>query len=171
MEDRGNERGDKRPIRALLVVFSYHHKNTEKIARALAQVLDAQVRTPREVSPEELQTYDLVGFGSGIYSEQHHESLLDLADRLPKGANRKAFLFSTCGPPEIGMSQEYIARCHSRLRDKLQSRGYVIIGDFCCLGWNTMSFLRFFGGINKGRPDAQDLKRAEEFASKLRQSF
>ena len=72
---------------------------------------------------------------------------------------------------EIGMSQEYIARCHSRLRDRLQSRGYEIIGDFCCLGWNTNSFLRFFGGINKGRPDAQDLKLAEEFVSKLRQSL
>lgn len=171
MEDRGNGPGDKRPIKALLVVFSYHHKNTEKVARAMAQVLDAKVLAPREVSPEELEGYDIVGFGSGIYSEQHHESLLDLADRLPKAATRKAFLFSTCGAPEIGMSQEYIARCHFRLRDKLQSRGYEIIGDFCCLGWNTNSFLRFFGGINKGRPDAQDLKRAEEFARKLRQSF
>jgi len=168
MEDRGNGTGDKMPIRALLVVFSYHHKNTEKIARAMAQVLDAQIRTPQEVSPEELQGYDLVGFGSGIYSEQHHESLLDLADRMPKVANGKAFLFSTCGAPKIGMSQEYIARCHSRLRDKLQSRGYKIIDEFCCLGWNTNSFLRFFGGINKGRPDAEDLKRAEEFARKLR---
>ena len=171
MEDRRTGFGDKRPIRALLVVFSYHHKNTEKIARTMAQVLDADVRTPREVRPESVQAYDIVGFGSGIYGEQHHESLLDLADRLPKVAHRKAFLFSTCGAPEIGMSQEYIARCHFRLRDRLQSRGYEIMGDFCCLGWNTNSFLRFFGGINKGRPDADDLKRAEEFAREVSNSI
>jgi flavodoxin len=38
------------------------------------------------------------------------------------------------------------------------------------LGFNTNSFLKLFGGINKGRPNAEDLKRAEEFAQKLKQS-
>jgi hypothetical protein len=26
----------------------------------------------------------------------------------------------------------------------------MVIGEFGCAGWNTNSFLRFFGGLNKG---------------------
>ena len=31
------------PGRSLIVLFSYHHKNTEKIAKAMAKLLDAQI--------------------------------------------------------------------------------------------------------------------------------
>ena len=33
-------------MKTLLVVFSYHHNNTEKIAKVIAKVLDAQIKTP-----------------------------------------------------------------------------------------------------------------------------
>ena len=74
--------GDPKAVRSLVVVFSYHHGNTEKVANAIAKVLGAEVRTPQQVDPEELREYDLIGFGSGIYSARHHESLLELADKL-----------------------------------------------------------------------------------------
>ena len=159
-------------MKSLVIVFSYHHKNTEKIARVFAKVLDAQVRTPQQVSPGELEGYDLVGFGSGIYSGKNHGSLLELADRLPHVDNRRAFIFSTCGVPVAVAGVEYLAdytvKSHSLLREKLQSRGYVIIDEFGCAGFNTNSFLKLFGGLNKGRPNADDLKHAEEFAENLK---
>ena len=40
---------------------------------------------------------------------------------------------------------------HSLLREKLESKGYLIVDEFNCAGYNTNSFLRFFGGSNKGR--------------------
>jgi flavodoxin len=49
-------------MKSLIVLVSYHHKNTQKIAEVMAKVLDAQIKTPRQTSPEELQQYDLVGF-------------------------------------------------------------------------------------------------------------
>jgi flavodoxin len=49
----------------------------------------------------------------------------------------------------------------------LELKGYVIVDEFNCGGFNTNSFLKYFGGINKGKPDAEDLKRAEEFAQNL----
>jgi flavodoxin len=157
--------------KALLVVYSYHHKNTETIAKAFAQVLDATIVNPQEVRPTELGGYDLVGFGSGIDSGKHYAPLLDLADRLPQVANRKAFIFSTCGVPAFGFSQGFVLKNHTALRDKLLSKGYKIVDEFGCVGWNTNSFLRFFGGLNKGRPNAEDLKRAEEFARNLEQKM
>ena len=50
-------------MKSLLVLYSYHHKNTEKVAKAFAKVLNAQIKTPRQTVPEELQEYDLIGFG------------------------------------------------------------------------------------------------------------
>lgn len=157
--------------RALLVVYSYHHKNTETIAKAFAPVLAAKIVTPQEVDSTEVAGYDLVGFGSGIDSGKHYAPLLDLADRLPQVANRKAFIFSTCGAPAFGVTQSFILKNHSALREKLEAKGYTIVGEFGCPGFNTNMFLRYFGGLNKGRPNAEDLKRAEDFARGLTQKM
>ena len=64
----------------------------------------------------------------------------------------------------------YVAKNHSSLREKLQSKGYMIVDEFSCAGFNTNSFNKLFGGINKGRPNAEDLKQAEEFAQNLKQN-
>ena len=156
-------------MKCLLILLSYHHENTEKIASVIAGVLDAQIKNPQQVDLEQLQGYDLIGFGSGIYDSKHHRSLFDLIERLPQVTDKKAFIFSTCGVPGIGMNEEYITNNHAPLREKLQSKGYVIIDEFSCLGYNTNSFLSAFGGINKGRPNADDLKHAEEFALNLKE--
>ena len=155
-------------MRTLLVVYSYHHNNTEKIAKVIARVLEARIRTPQQLDLEELLGYDLVGFGSGIYGEKHHEFLLELADRLPRVTDRKAFIFSTYGGPAEG---EFVVKNHTPLREKLKSKGYLIVDEFSCPGLNTNSFLRYFGGLNKGRPNAEDLKNAEEFARRLKQGL
>lgn len=153
------------PMKSLLVLFSYHHNNTEKIANVFAKVLDAEIKTPQQLDPEELQECSLVGFGSGIYGAEHHKLLLDLADNLPQVTDRKAFLFST------STNLEPLSKTHSPLREKLQSKGYSIVDEFTCAGFNTNSFLKFFGGINKGRPNAKDLKHAEEFAQNLKRNL
>ena len=65
----------------------------------------------------------------------------------------------------------YIAENHSSLREKLQFKGYLIVDEFSCAGFNTNSFLKLFGGINKGRPNAEDLKNVEKFAQNLKQNL
>ena len=154
-------------MKHLLVLYSYHHKNTEKVAKVFAKVLDAQIKTPQQTNPEELQEYSLLGFGSGIYGAKHHEFLLDLVDKLPHVTNRNAFIFSTSAM----MGKAKVAEDHSLLREKLQSKGYLIVDEFACKGFNTNSFMKYFGGMNKGRPNAEDLKRAEEFAQNLKQNL
>jgi len=161
--EKTTEVTSKSPIKSLLVVFSYHHMSTMKVAQTIANVLGAQIKNPQEINPEDLQNYDLVGFGSGIYDAKHHKFLLELAGKLPKISNKKAFLFSTAGITGF----KKVVDDHSELRSKLQSKGYSIVGDFGCKGFNTNSFLKYFGGMNKGRPNANDLGRAEEFAQNL----
>jgi flavodoxin len=151
-------------MKSLIVVYSYHHNNTQKVAQAMAKVLDAQVKSPQQTNPEELNQYHLVGFGAGIDSGKHYKELLDFADTLPQVTEKKAFLFSTSGVT----GEKKLAKDHSTLREKLQTKGYLIVDEFQCKGFNTNLFLKYFGGINKGRPNEEDLKHAEAFAEKLK---
>lgn len=173
MEEDENAPKGAPPIKSLVIVFSYHNKNTEKIAGVFAEVLGAGMKTPQDVNPEGLDEFELIGFGSGVYGEKHHASILGLADKLPRADGKLAFIFSTFGAPASWAKgeqlKEFVAKNHSLLRGKLQSRGYVIVDEFSCPGLNTNSFLRFFGGLNKGRPNAEDFKAAEEFARGLAQ--
>jgi flavodoxin len=163
MKTKTNELKPPLSMKILLILYSYHHNNTEKIANIFAKILDAPIKSPQQIIPEELQEYDLIGFGSGIYGEKHHEYLLDFADTLPPVVNRKAFIFSTSAIT----GKAKMAKDHSTLREKLHSKGYIIIDEFNCKGFNTNNFLKFFGGMNKGRPNAEDLNHAEAFAQNL----
>jgi len=152
-------------MNSLILLYSYHHNNTEKIANVFSSVLDAPVKKTEDVTPEELNEYDLVGFGSGIYSDKHHPSMLEFVDRLPIRSGKKAFLFSTAGIS----SKAKTTTDHSHIRKKLENKGYTVIGEFQCAGFNTNSFLKYFGGMNKGRPNAQDLQEVETLAKNMKQ--
>ena len=139
-------------MKCLIVVCSYHHNNTQKIAEVFEKVLDAQMKSPQQTNPEEVPKYDLVGFGSGIDSGKNYKELLDFADKLPQVTDKKAFAFSTSGMP-VGISgqqrvEEYTSKCHTILKETLQSKGFTIVGEFGCAGFNTNKFLKYFGGIN-----------------------
>ena len=131
----------------------------------MAKVLDAPLKTLSEIKLTDLSEYSLIGFGSGIDSGKHYRPLLDFVDTLPPVQNKKAFIFSTSAI----QGTDKVAQDHSLLREKLQSKGYQIVNEFSCKGFNTNSFLKYFGGMNKGRPNAEDLKHAENFALNLKQ--
>jgi flavodoxin len=145
-------------MKALIIYMSIHHGNTEKIAKAMAEELGAEIRKPGEVEIASLSAYDLIGFGSGIYFWKHHKALLELADKLP-AMRRKAFIFSTSG--QSGPSS------HRALKEKLQAKGFEVVGEFHCKGWDTWGPNKLVGGLSKGRPSEKDLEDARAFARGL----
>jgi flavodoxin len=149
-------------MKTLIICFSHHHKNTERIALVFARALDAEVKSPSEVDSTNLSEYDLVGFGSGISFGKHYKDQLVLADKLPKVTNTKAFIFSTSGQTNNG------PKFHSKLREALESKGFSIVGEFNCAGFDTYGALKIFGGIQKGHPNEDDLNQAETFALDLK---
>jgi flavodoxin len=150
--------------KALVVVYSYHHMNTEKIARVMAEKLKANLNHPGNIDIEEIKDYNLVGFGAGIDSGKHYEPVLKLAADLPMVKNKMAFIFSTSAI----FGEKKMISDHAALRDILISKGYDIVGEFSCPGFNTNSFIKYFGGMNRGRPNAEDLAKAEDFAAGLK---
>lgn len=151
-------------MKTIIIYISIHHGNTEKIAKAIANVLRAKLVKPNEVKPNEILNYDLIGFGSGIYFSRYHRSLIDFVKKMPLVQNKKAFIFSTSGRKESAIFNQFA----KNFKKILIAKGFKIVGEFNCLGFDTFGLLKLTGGINKNRPSEQDLKRAEEFAKNLK---
>lgn len=166
--------GDEKGNEAVLIVLAASPSgSTTKVARVLGKVLEAKIVGPEAAATENLDRYTLVGFGSGIFRATNHPALLQAVGSLPPGSKGKAFLFSTCGIPTRFATEErlsaYVHDNHGALRKKLQEKGYQVVGEFGCPGFNDNRFLKLFGGLNRGHPDEVDLERAAAFARDLRQ--
>jgi flavodoxin len=153
-------------MKAIIIYISVHHGNTERIARVMANTLEAVFLQVRDTDANMLGQYDLIGFGSGIYFGRHHKSLLDFIDKLPTMKHKKAFIFSTSGLRKIPFVHDF----DKPLMKKLKRKGFDIIGEFSCRGLDTYRATKLVGGINKGRPNAGDLRQAEDFAESLKNS-
>ena len=151
-------------MKSIIVLHSYHHNNTRKVAEAIGKVIGAIIKSPLEMKEEELREYNLIGFGSGIDSGKHYKELLDFVDKLSSVDGKKCFIFSTSAI----QGKIKVADDHAKVRKTLQSKGYEVVGEFSCKGFNTNSFLKYIGGMNKKRPNDQDIQNAERFALKLR---
>ncbi|MDD5246657.1 MAG: flavodoxin family protein [Candidatus Omnitrophica bacterium] len=145
-------------MKTLIIYHSEGHKNTEKVARAIQEVLGADLVEESKVDFNSLQQYDLIGFGAGIYFSAHHAALNDFAGKLPE-LNKNVFIFSTSG---IGT-----VRFHKALKKILEQKKCWIVGEFSCKAFDTFGPLKLVGGINKGRPNEADLENARKFARSL----
>lgn len=130
----------------------------------MANVLSADLLRVEQVDINVLAEYDLIGFGSGIYFGKYHKGLLELVDKLPRVENKEAFIFSTSGLRKMRFIHDF----DKPLKEKLLEKGFNIIGEFSCRGFDTSRAAKIVGGINKGRPNAKDLKQAEDFAKSLK---
>ncbi len=149
-------------MKSLIICSSIHHQNTFKIAKAMAEFLNCPVIRTEDVKIEELKEYDLIGFGSGVYLWKNHRDLIKLAGNLPNMSGKSSFIFSTSGDKNQDMQ-----KWHKPLRDKLIQKGFKILDEFNCLGWDTIGPLKLFGGFNKGRPNEKDLENAKNFANNI----
>jgi flavodoxin len=150
-------------MKTLIVYASVHHKNTEKVAKVIAAELGADLVSVGEAQPETLTAHDLIGFGSGIYYMKFHRILRQFVEALPVLTEKQAFVFSTSGD---GKKEHNIA-----FKELLVSRGFSIVGDFSCNGFDTWGPFKLVGGINKGRPNEEDLEEARIFAMGLKDKY
>ncbi|MDT5339711.1 MAG: hypothetical protein QOD90_5216 [Mycobacterium sp.] len=138
------------------------HGNTRRVAEVIGAVLEAQVLTPAQVTPDALRDVQRIGFGSGIYWMGFDTQLVDLVHRLPDMAGHDAFVFATSGLPEPPFR-----RYTRTLGHLLEHKGFRVIGTFTCRGIDTVGPLRLLGGVNKTHPTDGDLAAARTFATQL----
>jgi hypothetical protein len=142
-----------------IVYCSPHHGNTRKLLDAIVSAHpDVTLIQAGEdaFSPEQ---YDVIGFASGVYAGKLHRTVrkaLASAD----GKGRRAFVIYTCGDTQGG---KYGESCMNDLR----RQGFETLGYFWCVGWDSFGPLRLVGGVNKGKPDADDIAGAVKFYESL----
>jgi flavodoxin len=146
--------------RCLILLESPHHGNTAKVAKAMAGELGAEVAHPEAVPYTSLVDCQLLGLASGVYYGRMHEALFTWLHGLPDAPvpTKPAFIVSTSGLP-------FLAELwHAPLRRLLARKGFRVVGEFACRGFDTWGPLWLTGGLNRAHPDDRDLARAEEFA-------
>lgn len=146
-------------MKRLIIYESVHHKNTEKIAKAMAEVLKAELKKPQDVNIDSLKDYDLIGFGSGIYYGKFHKNVLELISKIKTENHQKVFVFSTSG---LGKEQY-----NDPVKKEFMEKDFEVIGSFASKGFDTYGPLKVVGGMAKGRPNEEDISMAREFAMKL----
>lgn len=131
---------------------------TKKVAKAIASSIKGKLVEVSKAKKEDVLKADVIGFGSGIYALGPHRSLIKFIDSLPVVEGKKAFLFFTSG-----CGCKFFT---GKLKRKLKKKGFELLGDFVCKGYDRYGPLKLIGGINKGRPNKKDLDKAKEFARK-----
>jgi flavodoxin len=149
-------------MKTLIIYSSVHHGNTAKLAEAIAAKLGADLVEAGKAWPDRLAGYDLIGFGSGIYFGTFDKKLIALVDALHEQEGRKAFVFSTSGSGKTSYNDSFVV--------KLRDKGFSVIGNFSCKGFDTWGAFKIAGGLNKGKPDETDLRDAAKFAEELKRS-
>jgi len=153
----------KTPSTPLLVFKSVHHQNTARVAQAMAEVLGAACLAPADCPSERLASCRLLGIGSGVYYGQVHHELWRWVRDLPESFQPKpaVFIFSTSGLPILARFW------HRPLRVALTQKGFDVLDEFTCRGFDTWGPLWLAGGLNRRHPDAEDLQRARDFAQQM----
>ncbi len=150
-------------MKTLIIYASFHHKNTEKIAKEISDVLDAKIINFYDVTEEDIKEADLIGFGSGVYYSKFHRGLIKFVESLSKMDKKKAFLFSTSGLRK----NIFLNRSHHYFKKTLKEKNFNVVGEFRCLAYDTYGPFKCVGGLNKGRPNEKDFKDARAFAMSL----
>jgi len=145
--------------RNCLIVFeSIYNNNTLKLAKAMAQTLGCSCISSDEALARNLENYQTIGFGSGIYFGKHHPKLFEVADKL-NSETQDVFIFSSRGNPFLG-------KYHQPLKDFLSAKNKKVIGEFSVRGYDETGPWVIIGGGHRGKPDEEDIKKAVRFVQK-----
>lgn len=83
-------------MRKAIVYASVHHGNTEKLVKGIAEECQVDLIDAVKQPDADLNSYDMIGFASGIYFSKFHRSILEFAEKnLPD--DKKIFLICTYG--------------------------------------------------------------------------
>ncbi len=153
--DAASDAADERDVhvKTMILYRSKHHGNTKKIVDAIAAAYPDDVDTVDVATLDKGQTvdlseYPLVGVASGIY---YGEIDRDLARVLQNSLIEGTFVFSllTYGGESKWYGKDIDGICRAQRANYLAGHG--------CAGFDTWGPFKLTGGMNKGRPNEDDL--------------
>ena len=155
-------------MKTLIIYCSEYKKNTEKIAKIFEEKSNCDLINVKNFIDINLENYDLIGFGSGVYVESLSPKIFKVIDKLDL-KDKNIFVFSTSG---VGMKYY-----NKKLIKVLISKGAINKGSFACKGsfdakeFSNNKIFDIIGRITKGHPNRKDFKSAEKFFMKMMNSL
>lgn len=147
-------------MKILIIVSSTYLGNTMKVAKAMAQELNATIQSPKAAAASDISSYDLIGLGSGICFASHNKDIISFVENVSlKG--KKVFIFSTRCRPILG-------GYHKKLKSLINEKDGILLGEFSCVGFDRTGPWVGMNGYNKNRPNSKDLFKAKLFALGMR---
>ena len=151
--------GGRSDMKITIVYASVHHKNTEKVVKAIAEKHpDVELIDATKTILKDLAPYDLIGFASGIFYGKLHKSLVNFINsNLP--SHKKTFVIYTCGSDRDSYLKE--------IDNLIKAKDSVLSAHYSCLAYDTFGPFKLVGGLNKTHPDENDLQNAVQFYENL----
>ena len=141
-------------MKTAIVYYSKHHGNTKKLLDAIAAVADVDLIDVTSDKGVNLSGYDRIGFGSGIYHSSLGRQIIAYAEEnLPD--EKPVFFIYTHGAPKGDFLKGIRAVTHRKNCPE--------IGEYRCQGYDTFGPFKLVGGIAKGHPTADEIRKAVEF--------
>ncbi|MDO5096610.1 MAG: flavodoxin domain-containing protein [Peptostreptococcaceae bacterium] len=137
-----------------IVYASVHHKNTEKLLQGIQAECPIDLFDLTKEQELDLSSYDAVGYASGIFALKMHSLIYKILDEnktLPK----KAIAICTSG---VGKGKSA-----AKFAKYLQEKGFEVVGEFECKGFDTFGPFKLIGGINRKHPDEKDIANGIAF--------
>lgn len=143
-----------------LVIYYSETGNTEKVAKAIAEILNADIKRIEETNPDELNNYDLIFIGTPVHGSRPAKIIEEFLNELPILSNKRGAAF--CTIHMFGHKKTF-----KIIKEKIEDKGINFIGSFSCKGWSRL--IANFGPriFNIGHPNKEDLKNAAEFAKNI----
>ena len=124
-------------------------QNTKRIAEEMAGALGI---TAKRVTPDmKMPDCKLLFIGSGVYMWRVGKDLRSFIEKFPQSEGQKIAIFITHG----GNQDKALVE----LREKLEEKGCVIIGEWDCLGQWAL--------FKRGHPTVEEVQSAGEFALEM----
>lgn len=147
-------------MKTAIVYYSKHHNNTKQLLDAIKKASSDEITLidVTETPVADLNSYDRIGFASGIYFSKFEKRVLEFAkNNMPRG--KKVFFLYTCGAMKDGYTKA--------IREALSGANATILGEYGCLGFDTYGPFKLIGGVAKNHPDPSELDGAVAFYNGL----
>lgn len=145
-------------MKTAIIYGSFHHGNTEKLVRGMAEHLEITLINAAETNGADLSGFDRIGFASGIDFGRFYDYVKAfLTENLPE--NKAVFFLYTCARPG--------SRFTRSVREAALQKGARILGEYGCKGYNTYGPWKIIGGMNRNHPTETEILEAVRFLKAL----
>lgn len=153
-------------LKVVIVYRSKHHGNTKKLVDALVEAHpDIDLVDVAELGKNEypdLSPYHLIVMGSGIYYGNMDKDLLRVADHCLRDGDKVVGLMTYGGQAKFN-GRDLDGVCRGKFATLLCMYG--------CPGFDTYGPFKFVGGMNKDRPNQEDIDGVVEFFDRILEDY